>query len=204
MRVVRHRPVPTRRSRAWLATLVVAAAMGSGCTSPSPPEPDTSPLTTAAADPEAAVCGLEPTSVERATGVAVDHVRDEFTGAGPPLRGRGAPRAAERDPESLVLVQVDDATSGVCTWSRDVLEGRGPFSTTAPFEALEGVAWGSLEARDVTSGRETWSAAFVGGVCVRLGIRPTAEVTAVRDPVVDIEALTRQAITTLGLDPASS
>lgn len=192
------RAAVTRRRPARLSAslvLVLCAAVGA-CSTDEPPKIEHTSVPTTAADRATSICGLAPDAITVVTGYVITSSQDDFTGEGPSLRG-DCHAYNERSEESVVYLTVDDADSVHCVESRNIVDGRLNLPRGVPFERLDGGAWGRTEPSDVYQGEETSSTAFVGDACLLIGL---LNVAPGQHPVPDLEALSMQAIATLGLD----
>ena len=101
----------------------------------------------------------------------------------------------------MMRLTVQDASSDNCVAGREIVEGRGGWPQTARFETLEGGVWAQVEPSDEQRPLGPSTVAFVGELCVSMDLSTMAPG---RDPVREAEALTMQAIATLGLDGSRS
>jgi len=195
MMVLRTKPT-------WWASAAIALAgvVLGGCAVTDAASPVPTPVPTGAVDSSRALCGLDPASVDAVTGLAADTADDDLVGHGPGLRGECEIHSDDGDPVvDVVRLTVYDASSENCVGGREIVEGRGDWPETARFEMLDGGVWAQVERSDQQRPVGPSTVAFVGDLCVSMDLGAMAPG---RNPVREAEALTMQAIATLGLDGA--
>ena len=173
---------------------VVALALGA-C-SPEDKAALPTPVPTDSVSAADALCGLDPDAVDAVTGLPADTSDDGLEGVGSDVRGF-CEIHGDGMRTGVAWLAVDDASSEDCLQAREIVEGRGGWAETAPFGTLEGGVWAQVEQSDQQRSVGPTSVAFVGDLCVTLNL---AALAPGRDPVREAEALTMQAIATLGLD----
>lgn len=142
-----------------------------------------------------ALCGLDPLSVDAVTGREATGSEDELVGAGAALRGScEIYNDSSRSPVARLTLR--DASSDYCAQRREIIEGRGGWPETVRFENLDGGVWAQVQPSDQQRSVGPTSVAFVGDLCIGMDLPSMAPG---RDPVREAEALTMQAIATLGL-----
>ena len=189
-----RRTVSPHRGGLGVALAVLAV---SGCSTTDDVSAVPTPVPTGAIAASEASCGLDPVSVDAVTGLPAESSDEHFTGGGAALRGRCEVHDGDIDPViDVVSLTVDDASSEYCVWRREIVEGRGGWPETARFETLDGGVWAQVEPSDQQRSVGPSSVAFVGDLCIGMNL---ATMAPGRDPVREAEALTMQAIATLGL-----
>lgn len=187
-----------KNARTLQAGAALAVVLGGcGVLDPAPDVP--TPVPTVVADPQAAVCDLDRTSLEEVLGRSIDRVEDDREGQGAERRGSCflySDSSSFERPQ--VIVGVDDVADEWCTKMRPVVDGEENFGNgpIEQFTTLDGGAWGGGVLPHGLSSSGT-SVAFVGDVCVKVSLQT---VVAGREPVQELEAFTMQLIDSMGLD----